>query len=242
MLDEAELLQTLRRRWEYPAEDEDLVHRIYHDDAVLEFPQSGEQFEGVQNFREWRRQFPAKLEFHLRSSSHLGDRVVTEYTISYKGAPWLFTVSIMELEDDRVAHERTYVTEGWEPAEWRAPWRAEQPEDPAPPWMSEPPQTQKPWYKRSPQHRRHHPCDPRHPESRRLSFGTRADLIGYRAATRCLCRADWRHWGVGDVRSPSGEEGRSQLRRRQNPKSLRNDRPDMALLLRQIRIPGGRPD
>ena len=148
MLDEAELLQTLRRRWEYPAEDEDLVHRIYHDDAVLEFPQSGEQFEGVQNFREWRRQFPAKLEFHLRSSSHLGDLVVTEYTISHKGAPWLFTVSIMELEDDRVAHERTYVTEGWEPAEWRAPWRAEQPEDPAPPWMSEPPQTQKPWYKR----------------------------------------------------------------------------------------------
>ena len=95
MLDEAELLQTLRRRWEYPGEDEDLVHRIYHDDAVLEFPQSGERFEGVQNFREWRRQFPAKLEFHLRRSNRLGDLVVTEYTISHNGAPWLFTVSVM---------------------------------------------------------------------------------------------------------------------------------------------------
>ena len=69
MIDEAELLQTLRLRWEYPGEDEDLAHEIYRDDAVLEFPQSGERFEGVQNFREWRRQFPAKLEFQLRSSN-----------------------------------------------------------------------------------------------------------------------------------------------------------------------------
>ena len=50
MLDEAELLQTVRQHWEYPGEDEDLAHEIYGDDAVLEFPQSGERFEGVQNF------------------------------------------------------------------------------------------------------------------------------------------------------------------------------------------------
>ena len=147
MLDEAALLQTLRRHWEYPEEDEDSAHDIYHDDAVLEFPQSGERFEGVQNFREWRRQYPAKLEFHLRRINHRDDLVVTEYTISHNGTPWLFTVSIMEFEDDRVAHERIYVTEGWEPADWRAPWRAEQPAGPAPPWLSEPPQTQKSWYK-----------------------------------------------------------------------------------------------
>src|SRR5687767_13388439 len=41
MLDEAELLQTVRQHWEYPGED-DLAHEIYRDDAVLEFPQSGE--------------------------------------------------------------------------------------------------------------------------------------------------------------------------------------------------------
>ena len=88
-----------------------------------------------------------KLEFHLRSINRRDDLVVTEYMISHKGAPWLFTVSIMEFQDDRVAHERIYITEGWEPAEGRAPWRAEPPADPAPPWMREPPQTKKPWYK-----------------------------------------------------------------------------------------------
>ena len=147
MLDEAALLQTLRRHWEYPNEDEDSAHEIYRDDAVLEFPQSGERFEGVQNFRGWRRQYPAKLVFQLRRITHRDDLVVTEYTVSRNGAPWLFTVSIRELEDDRVAGERIYVTEGWEPAEWRAPLRAEQPMDPAPPWLSEPPRTRKPWYK-----------------------------------------------------------------------------------------------
>jgi hypothetical protein len=32
---------------------------MYDDDAVLEFPQSGERFEGVANIREWRSRYPA---------------------------------------------------------------------------------------------------------------------------------------------------------------------------------------
>ena len=147
MLGEAEVLQTLRRHWEDPGAHEDSADAIYHDDAVLEFPQSGERFEGVRNFREWRRQYPAKLELHLRRINHREDLVVTEYVISHNGAPWLFTVSIMELSNDRVAHERIYVTEGWEPAEWRAPGRPEQPSEVVPPWLSEPPQQKKPWYR-----------------------------------------------------------------------------------------------
>lgn len=51
MLEEAELLQALRRHWDYTGKDEDAAHEIYHDDAVLEFPQSGERFEGVENWR-----------------------------------------------------------------------------------------------------------------------------------------------------------------------------------------------
>ena len=78
-----------------PLCDEDLAHEIYHDEAVLEFPQSGERFEGVENFREWRRKYPADLKFHLRRITHREDLVVTEYLISYNGAPWMFTVSIM---------------------------------------------------------------------------------------------------------------------------------------------------
>ena len=50
MLNETELLQALQRHWEYASTDQDVAHEIYHDDAVLEFPQSGERFEGVEKF------------------------------------------------------------------------------------------------------------------------------------------------------------------------------------------------
>ena len=72
---------------------------------------------------------------------------MAEYVISHNGAPWLFTVSIMEVENDRVSRERIYITEGWEPAEWRVSSRAEQLADPAPQLLGEPPRPQKPWYK-----------------------------------------------------------------------------------------------
>ena len=133
MLDETALLYVLRRHWQYSGKDEDIAHEIYHDDAVLEFPQSGERFEGVENFREWRRQYPAELKFHTRRITHREDLVVVENLISYDSAPWMYTVSLLEFRDDRVAHERIYIMEGWEAAEWRSQWRAERPADPPPP-------------------------------------------------------------------------------------------------------------
>jgi len=133
MLSDDELVRALHRHWEYSGKDEDAAHEVYHDDAVLEFPQSGERFEGVENFREWRRQYPANVSFHVRRITHREDLVVTEYLISYDGAPWMFTVSIMEFRGERVGRERIYIMDGFEPADWRARWRSERPADPTPP-------------------------------------------------------------------------------------------------------------
>ena len=133
MLDEENLLLALRRHWEYEGKDYDTSHEIYHDDAVLEFPQSGERFEGVQNFKTWRKQYPAALNFHTRRITHREDLVVVENLISYDGKPWTYTVNLMEFRGAKVAHERIYIMDGWEAAEWRAPWRAETPADPPPP-------------------------------------------------------------------------------------------------------------
>jgi SnoaL-like domain len=130
ILDATTLRAALERHWEYAGKDEDISHEIYHDDAVLEFPQSGERFEGLENFREWRRQYPAHLDFRIRRIRHDGDLVVAENLISYDGAPWMFAVNILEFRGDKVAHERIYITDGWDAAEWRSPWRSETPADP----------------------------------------------------------------------------------------------------------------
>lgn len=133
MLDERELLEALRRHWDFSGTDEDASHEIYHDDAVLEFPQSGERFEGVSNFREWRRRYPANLKFHTRRITHREDLVVVENLISYDGQPWMYLVNLMEFRGDRVAHERVYIMDPWPAPEWRQPWRAQRTADPPPP-------------------------------------------------------------------------------------------------------------
>jgi hypothetical protein len=124
MPDHETMLRALRRHWEYGGHDQDVAHEIYRPDAVLEFPQSGERFEGVENFREWRRGYPGVLRFFIRRLTLLDGFAVAENLISYDGAPWMFTVNLMELEDDRIVRERIYIMDGWDPADFREPYRA----------------------------------------------------------------------------------------------------------------------
>ena len=63
MIDPSVLLDKVQRYFEYAGADVDRAHEIYHDDAILEFPQSGERFEGVNSFTEWRRQYPAGVRY-----------------------------------------------------------------------------------------------------------------------------------------------------------------------------------
>lgn len=134
MADEATVLEIVKRYFEYAGADVERANEIYHEDAVLEFPQSGERFEGVATFTEWRRQYPAdpdKVRFKLRRVTVRPDLAVIELTASYDGESWLQGVQLLEFRGEKVARERIYVAERWEAPEWRAPWRSEVPADPA---------------------------------------------------------------------------------------------------------------
>jgi SnoaL-like protein len=122
MADESAIRDALLRHWQTAGIDEDAAAEIYHDDAVLEFPQSGERFVGLQSFLAWRKQYPAKLDFRVRRITSSGELWVCENLISYDGSPWSFTVNILEFHGDKVRHERVYVMDGWEAAPWRAEW------------------------------------------------------------------------------------------------------------------------
>jgi hypothetical protein len=130
MVDQSVLLDKVRRYYEYAGADVDRAHEIYHDDAVLEFPQSGERFEGVANFSEWRRQYPADVHFRVRRITAREDLVVVEVSVSYNDGPWMYGVQLLEFRGDKVARERIYGGDAWEAPEWRAPWRSETPADP----------------------------------------------------------------------------------------------------------------
>ena len=105
--------------------DPELSHEMYHEDAVLEFPQSGERFVGVENLREWRSNYPASTKVEFREIRGREDFWVAEISIRYDEGPWNFGVSVLELRGDKIARESIYVTEGWDAPEWRARWRSE---------------------------------------------------------------------------------------------------------------------
>ena len=121
-MDAAAIRNALVRHWEFEGLDYDKSHEIYHDDAVLEFPQSGERFIGRQNFLTWRKKYPAKLDFKIRRMTGRGDLWVTENLISYDGSPWMFTLNVLQFRGDKIAREYLYVMEGFEAADWRTTW------------------------------------------------------------------------------------------------------------------------
>lgn len=123
------MLDQVGRYFEYPGADVERAHELYHDNAVLEFPQSGERFEGVANFTEWRRRYPAEVRYRMRRITAREDLVVVELSISYNGGPWQYGVQLLEFRGDKVACERIYVMEGWEAPAWRASGRSDTPAD-----------------------------------------------------------------------------------------------------------------
>jgi SnoaL-like domain len=108
----------------FESADPDRAHEMYHHDAVLEFPQSGERFVGVENLREWRSSYPESTSVEFREIRGRDDLWVAETSIRYDDGPWNFGVSILEFSGDKIARESIYVAEGWEAPEWRAQWRA----------------------------------------------------------------------------------------------------------------------
>jgi hypothetical protein len=123
-MDAATIRAMLEQHFRFAGSDPDRAHEMYHEDAVLEFPQSGERFVGVDNFREWRSDYPADTSVEFREVRGQGDVWVAELLISYGGDPPNLGISILELRGDKIARESIYVSEGWEAPEWRARWRA----------------------------------------------------------------------------------------------------------------------
>jgi hypothetical protein len=110
----------LQRHWEASdASDFEAEHEIYHWDAVLDYPQSGERIRGRRNIQESRFLQPNKKRFTVRRMIGSGDLWLTEFVLSYDGVP-SYTVSIMEFRDGRVAHETQYFADRFEPAPSRA--------------------------------------------------------------------------------------------------------------------------
>src|ERR1700723_4043282 len=86
----------LDRHWTASdASDFETEHDIYLEDAVLDYPQSGERIRGRRNIQITRTKQPSKKRFAVRRIIGSGDLWITEYILTYDGKP-SSTASIME--------------------------------------------------------------------------------------------------------------------------------------------------
>jgi SnoaL-like protein len=119
-MDDGTVRMALERHWNASdASDFEVEHEIYREDAVLDYPQSGERIRGRHNIQESRSVQPNRKRFTVRRIIGSGGLWVTEFMLSYDGIP-SYAVSIMEFRNGLVAHETQYFADRFDPGASRA--------------------------------------------------------------------------------------------------------------------------
>ena len=103
------------------ANDFELEHQLYQEDAVLEYPQSGERIRGRRNIQASRSAQPSKKRFKVRRVLGAAELWITELVITYDGQP-SHTISIMEFKEGKVVRETQYFADQFDPGPSRAQW------------------------------------------------------------------------------------------------------------------------
>jgi hypothetical protein len=102
--------------------DLDLFHAQFHEDSVMEYPQSGERIVGGENRRGAYGAFPGLPTLDPIRLRAEGDLVVLETRLDYgDGADWR-GVFVFELRDGLIASETAYFMQPFPAAAWRAQW------------------------------------------------------------------------------------------------------------------------
>ena len=104
------------------AGDVDGMDAVFHEDAVMEWPQSGERIVGGDNRRGVYRAFPQLPKITPRRIVGEGDVWVAEATLDYGDGAEYQTVFVFELRDGRIAKETAYWSQPFPAPEWRSAW------------------------------------------------------------------------------------------------------------------------
>jgi hypothetical protein len=121
-MDENEIREALNRHWAASDANEfDVEHDIYQENALLEYPQSGERIRGRNNIQASRIAQPNAKRFSVRRIVGAGDLWITEFILTYDNS-LSYSVSIMEFRDGKVARETQYFGDPFAPGPSRAQW------------------------------------------------------------------------------------------------------------------------
>jgi ketosteroid isomerase-like protein len=122
--------------------DWDRLGDIIHEDAVFEYPQSGERFRGLANIRAQFENYPDMGPGTSQLAEVFGDdtyALTPSYTVirvegtGLKGTAVIrirypddtdwFAINLYEVRDGRISRSRSYFAPDFEAPDWRAPYR-----------------------------------------------------------------------------------------------------------------------
>jgi hypothetical protein len=101
--------------------DMEVFDAIYHDDVVIEWPQSGEVIRGKKNIRELRLAYPTPPTATLRRIAGSGDLWAMEMVFDYDGDRF-HVIVIHQYREGLVARETAYYAAPFQAPAWRAKW------------------------------------------------------------------------------------------------------------------------
>jgi ketosteroid isomerase-like protein len=102
--------------------DHEVLDKVFTEDVVMEWPQSGERINGGQNRREIYSRFPSLPKVTPRRITGSGNVWVLEANLDYgEGDPYQ-CVFVFEMRGGLIAKEVAYWTKPFPAPAWRAPW------------------------------------------------------------------------------------------------------------------------
>jgi ketosteroid isomerase-like protein len=102
--------------------DRPALDKVFAEDAVIEWPQSGERINGGQNRREIYNRFPSLPKVTPRRITGRGDLWVLEASLDYGDNEPYQCVFMFEIRDGKIAREVGYWSKPFPAPDWRAPW------------------------------------------------------------------------------------------------------------------------
>jgi ketosteroid isomerase-like protein len=123
-MDERDARQVAEAAWKaLGAGDWDAASGYLREDFVQEWPQSGERIVGRDNAIAINQNFPGGLPtMRFRRTLAGGDLVVLEVELTYADGSRYLGVSVIELQDGKVARETDYFAQPFQAPQWRAQW------------------------------------------------------------------------------------------------------------------------
>ncbi|HEX9017486.1 MAG TPA: nuclear transport factor 2 family protein [Chloroflexota bacterium] len=102
--------------------DTTMMGETLHDDYIEEYPQSGEQIKGLDNWRTMMASYPGMPKASNINYRVCGDLGVAEAKLEYPNGQTYYSCSIFEFKDGKIVRARDFFGEPFEAPQWRSRW------------------------------------------------------------------------------------------------------------------------